>query len=144
MSEAVRRKRKLLLRLGVYALLLLLAVGYLILCRYGYGIPCFYLETFGRQCPSCGATRALQALLRFDFEAAVRYNGVFALAVYPIFGLIALQDIAVCIGNLITGRDRLSFLQFLCGKLYHFCNTPRKKRPGGHGAPSNQSGKAGE
>lgn len=114
MSEAGRRRRKLILRLCIYGGIALLAGGYFFLCQNGYGLPCFYYEHFHRQCISCGASRAAMAMVQLDFGAAIGYNPVFTLAIYPILGLIIIQDVAVCITNLATGREQMSFLQFVC------------------------------
>lgn len=100
-------------RLLLYLLLMLLAGAYLILCLNGRGLPCLFYENFGIRCPSCGASRAGIALLRLDFAAAGQYNPMFAFAFYPIGGLIALQDFALCVINLCRRRDDLSFLRFI-------------------------------
>ena len=110
-----RLRSRALRRIGVYGLLLAAALAYLALCRAGLGFPCLFLEYGGFKCPSCGATRALVSLLHFDFSAAVAANPVFALAIYPIAGLLALDDFLTAVGNAIQKRDRLSLLRFLCG-----------------------------
>lgn len=106
------RKRQ-IRRLLIYLLLLLCVLCYILLCLNGHGLSCFFYETFGIRCPSCGASRAFFSLLRLDFAEAARQNGVFAFALYPIGGLIALQDLALCLYNLIRRTNRMSFLQFL-------------------------------
>lgn len=108
-------QKKCVRRLGVYGLLLIAAGGYLLLTRNGGGIPCFFYERFHVLCPACGATRALSSLVRLDLPAAAAFHPVFALGLYPIAGLIALEDIAACVYRLCTGRERLSLLQFFCG-----------------------------
>ena len=106
-------RKKLLLRLLIYAAILVTGMIYLLLCLNGMGAGCFFYEHFHLTCISCGAIRALMAILRLDFRTAVSCHPVFTLAVYPIGALIALQDIAVTAWNLLTGKDRLSFLQYL-------------------------------
>ena len=54
------------------AALIYLAYYYLI----GSTIPCFYLSNYGIQCPGCGLTRMMFALMRLDFAAAFSYNPV--------------------------------------------------------------------
>ncbi|MBR6471991.1 MAG: DUF2752 domain-containing protein [Victivallales bacterium] len=39
--------------------------------------PCFLQRTTGLYCPSCGNTRALYALLHFDFATAFSHNVLF-------------------------------------------------------------------
>lgn len=43
-------------------------------------IPCIFYETTGFLCPGCGTTRMTMALLRFDFSAAMSYNGAVLIA----------------------------------------------------------------
>ena len=38
------------------------------------GITCVFLHFLGVPCPGCGMTRALLAILRLDFVAAIKYN----------------------------------------------------------------------
>ena len=38
------------------------------------GIPCPFYYLTGLQCPGCGVSRMLMALLRFDFVSAFHYN----------------------------------------------------------------------
>ena len=40
----------------------------------GFYIPCFFHSITGFQCPGCGSTRMLAALMRLDFAAAYSYN----------------------------------------------------------------------
>ena len=41
-----------------------------------FDIPCIFVRLFGIECPGCGMTRALFAVLRFDFLQALKYNVV--------------------------------------------------------------------
>ena len=43
------------------------------------GIPCPFRLVMGLQCPGCGISRMLAALVRLDFVAAFRYNPVILL-----------------------------------------------------------------
>ena len=104
--------RHLIIYGGLTALLFL----YLVLCRAGLGIPCFYQTMFHITCPGCGATRALFSLLRLDLSAAAAYHGVFAFGFYPVLALVGLQDLLLSLHSLITGKRHLSFLQYLSGR----------------------------
>ena len=58
--------------LTVAAALLCLYLGVL---RLGMPMPrCVFLEVTGWQCPGCGISRALHALLHGHFAEAIRYN----------------------------------------------------------------------
>lgn len=60
------------------AALIYLAYYYLI----GSSIPCFYLSNYGFQCPGCGLTRMMFALMQLDFAAAFAYNPVGFVSVF--------------------------------------------------------------
>ena len=69
----LRRRR--VLRVGL--LVLLVGSAYAVFClRTGWGIPCLFHLATGLQCPGCGVSRMLLALLRLDFPAAFRANPV--------------------------------------------------------------------
>lgn len=48
------------------------AVAYILMNKYN--ITCVFLDFFGIPCIGCGMTRAVLALLKFDFYSAVKYN----------------------------------------------------------------------
>ena len=61
--------------LGRYAILLTVGlVYYIFVSLTNVGIPCVFRLITGLQCPGCGVSRMLMALLRFDFVSAFHYN----------------------------------------------------------------------
>ena len=59
--------------------LLLAAAGtvfFLVFSATGHGIPCVIRLITGFDCPGCGMTRAVAAILRGDFSAAFSYNAL--------------------------------------------------------------------
>ena len=40
----------------------------------GFYIPCFFHSITGFQCPGCGSTRMVAALMHLDFQGAYGYN----------------------------------------------------------------------
>ncbi len=69
-----RRHRNLLLAgLGVLGFVVI----FYILGRRGIGIPCLFRRMTGFQCPGCGNSRAVLALLRLDVVAALKHNLLF-------------------------------------------------------------------
>ncbi|GAA0629105.1 hypothetical protein GCM10010174_56600 [Kutzneria viridogrisea] len=60
-------------------------------------IPCWYHALTGLDCPFCGGSRALGALLRLDLPAALGYNAFAVLVLLP----------AVVIGLVLLGRREL-------------------------------------
>ena len=65
-------------RLFLGAVILCAAAGVIIfLLQKGFGIPCLFLRLTGLECPGCGNTRAVLALLRLDLPAAFGYNPMF-------------------------------------------------------------------
>lgn len=72
------------------------------LYRFGALVPCpFHLLT-GLHCPGCGSGRALAALLRLDFGAALGYNVLFVAAL-PLMAYYLLKQYIV----LVFRRDPL-------------------------------------
>lgn len=52
---------------------------FFLLAKLGIGIPCLFYQVTGLQCPGCGNSRAVMALLRLDIAAALSYNFLFPL-----------------------------------------------------------------
>ncbi|MGI5971693.1 MAG: DUF2752 domain-containing protein [Oscillospiraceae bacterium] len=67
------------------------------------GIPCLFQKLTGLCCPGCGTGRMINALLRFDLEAAFRYNEAVFLML-PVLVLIGLDRF---VGYLKTGSAQL-------------------------------------
>lgn len=108
-------RKKIRLRIIFYLVAIMLLILYLILCHFGYGIPCFFNYYFGYLCPGCGATRAFFSLIALDFSAAGAFHPIFAFAVYPIALFLLLQDFILALYNLYAKREKLSLLRFLFG-----------------------------
>lgn len=108
-----QNRKKALVHISITLAIPLLLAVYLFLCESGLGIPCFFERNFHILCPSCGATRAFQQILRLDFAGAVAYNGFFALGIYPILFVIYLQDLILTLLNLLRNENRTTFLFFL-------------------------------
>lgn len=49
--------------------------------RRGWGMPCLFRTLTGWQCPGCGMTHAVVALLRLDIRTAFACN-----ALFPVYG----------------------------------------------------------
>ena len=43
---------------------------------YGFSVPCLFRKVTGWDCPGCGVSRMLLAILRLDFSAAFLFNRV--------------------------------------------------------------------
>lgn len=66
-------KTRLLKVLAVLGIL----IAYVVICRIlGFGIPCVFHLITGLNCPGCGTSRMLLALLKLDFGRAFSYNRV--------------------------------------------------------------------
>lgn len=68
--------------------LLALLVGYGVFYNVtGFGIPCMLHEVTGLECPGCGLTRAIAAVVRLDLAAAFGFNALWPLyAAYFLWG----------------------------------------------------------
>lgn len=68
-------KERLQRTLVKYAIILAIGAVYsAFVLIVGRGIPCFFYELTGLECPSCGVSRMLLSLLKLDFRAAFSYN----------------------------------------------------------------------
>ncbi len=63
---------------------------------------CLFAKTLHLYCPGCGGTRAVSALLRFDFLSSLRHNPLVLLFV----SLFLYYDIKALI-NIIRGKDKV-------------------------------------
>ncbi len=68
--------------------LLALLVGYGVFYNImGFGLPCMLHRITGLECPGCGLTRAIAAVVRLDFSAAFGLNALWPLyAAYCLWG----------------------------------------------------------
>lgn len=76
LSNLSMRKR---IQKMITAVVILATAGllYYVLNKYtGFGIPCPLHFFTGLDCPGCGVTRMLFAILELDFASALRYNAV--------------------------------------------------------------------
>lgn len=80
----------------------LLAAGLVLVFRQGFRIPCVFYELTGLQCPGCGNTRAVLAVLRLDLKAAFAYNPLFL----PEVAYIAYVYLYCCVRYVKTGQFR--------------------------------------
>ncbi len=81
--------------LGFAAVGAAVAAGYLI---FDWGLPCPLLTVTGIQCPFCGSTRAVGALLAGDLAAAWQFNALLVLAI-PLLAACALVWIVEALGG---------------------------------------------
>ena len=58
--------------------------------EHGFFPPCLFHKLTGLNCPGCGATRALHALLHLDFATAVHDNALLVGALPLLAGVAAL------------------------------------------------------
>ncbi len=77
-----------------YAIILCLGIAYYIFVSLtDIGIPCIFLLVTGLQCPGCGISRMLMALVRLDFVSAFHYNPVVLLTAPMILFILIRCDI---------------------------------------------------
>ena len=90
-------KKRLLRGILIACGLLALFVGYGLFYNItGFGIPCMLHKTTGLECPGCGLTRAIAAVVRLDFAAAFDFNLLWPLyAAYFLWGSISMAAVYV-------------------------------------------------
>ena len=76
--------------LVIYGIILTLGLLYAFLVLHTpFRIPCLFRSFTGLQCPGCGTSRMMLALMRFDIPAAFAYNPV-AFFSFPLWILISI------------------------------------------------------
>lgn len=71
-------KKRLTKAVAITASFILIAASAALLTAHiGRGIPCIFNVITGLNCPGCGNTRAVLALLRLDFSRAFSVNALF-------------------------------------------------------------------
>ncbi len=67
----------------------------LVLLKYTniINFTCFLNEHYGILCPSCGITRAMRAIVNFDFLLAMKNNAYCILILLPTFLILFIDDI---------------------------------------------------
>ena len=71
---------------------------------------CYINEHFGVLCPSCGITRAIKAIVNFDFALALKNNAYCTLVLFPIFVILFIDDILSMIFK------KKSFVEIILGE----------------------------
>lgn len=106
-------KNKLIKKTVLYLSLFALCLAYIYLCSKGLGFSCIFQKYLHIQCLSCGATRAFLSMLQFDFVAAVHYNALFTLIVYPILFFVCFQDYCCAILGVVRQKPYISLIDRL-------------------------------
>lgn len=81
MLDVEERKKK--LRKDSLILVIVGVVYYFIFTLTGHGLPCIIRLITGYQCPGCGMTRAVAALVRGDFQTAF-YENHLSVTLFPV------------------------------------------------------------
>lgn len=74
---------------------------------------------FNYDCYLCGMTRAFISIFHLNFIKALEYN-LLVIVFYPLLVFLALQDTYVIIKELITKKEKDSFVEYLVSKLWWF------------------------
>ena len=84
----------------------------LIILKYTdiFNFSCYINKHFGVLCPSCGITRAMRAIVNFDFVLALKNNAYCVLILFPIFLILFVDDIISMI------MKKKSFVEIILGE----------------------------
>ncbi len=90
-------KKRLLRVILIACGLLALLVGYGLFYNItGFGIPCMLHKITGLECPGCGLSRAIAAVVRLDLAAAFGFNLLWPLyAAYLLWGSVSMAVVYV-------------------------------------------------
>lgn len=73
----------------IYATILILGASYTaIIFLTGWGMPCYFHEITGLQCPGCGTSRMALSIMKLDLKSAFAYNPV-AFIAFPAWFVIS-------------------------------------------------------
>lgn len=73
---------------------------------------CFWYNTYGFLCPTCGGTRSFLHFMHFNFVQAFHYNSALTLGLYPLAAFLVCQDSVSIILNCFFGKKLPSLLLF--------------------------------
>ncbi len=103
-----------ILRLSFYAIFFIFFVLYPTENIISGSTICIIKRFTGRDCPTCGVTRAFSSIMHFNFSDALKYNPVFTLIICPIALIIIFQDIYSIIKSFIKhDNNDKSLLTFI-------------------------------
>ncbi len=71
MEMILKNNKKRIINICIIFIILVL---YLLLFAFKLEIPCMFKSILGISCPSCGMTRAIDSILKFNFYEAFKYN----------------------------------------------------------------------
>lgn len=71
---------------------------------------CFINENFGVNCPMCGVTRALKAIMNLNILHAIEINAYVTLVLFPIFTILFIDDVMSII------LKKKSFVEIILGE----------------------------
>ena len=92
-----------------YVIVLLCGAAYALFVYFtGWGIPCPINLITGLECPACGVSRMLMAMIRFDFISAFYYNPFLFVTSPVLLFCIVYPDIAyIKTGSVEIGRMKI-------------------------------------
>ena len=93
-------KRRNVLRIIRIIVYILIIVSILLL-KYTNLIngKCYINDKFDFLCPTCGITRAIKAIVNFDFLRALKWNAYCTLVLFPTFLILFIDDVICMIIN---------------------------------------------
>ncbi len=74
--EAGKKKRVIKLIAFILLVIALLAAYAIVFKFLNWGLPCIFRSITGLECPGCGLTRSLAAMLTFDIKRLMQLNPV--------------------------------------------------------------------
>lgn len=103
-----RRKILRIIRIITYVVI----VVSLIILKYTdiFNFTCYINQHYGVLCPSCGITRAMRAIVNFDFALAIKNNAYCTFILFPTFLVLFIDDIISMI------LKKKSFVEIILGE----------------------------
>ena len=106
--------------LKIALFVVLAVVAYLLLRQAtGFYIPCLFHRITGLQCPGCGSTRMLTALMHLDFKTAYSFNP-FLLITGPFLAFEIIYEFFLTHDNKLFERINTVLLSIYCAAILLF------------------------
>ena len=101
------------IRIGFY---IVAAIFIVLLVNGKIRTSCYWYDTYGFMCPTCGMTRATISIFQFNIGEAINYNLFYTCVLFPIAMFLILNDICVVTRRIITHKNIFSIIEKISGK----------------------------
>ena len=119
--EAGKKKRVVKLIAFILLVIVLLALYAVVFKFFNLGFTCIFRSITGLECPGCGLTRSLAAMLTFDIKSLMQLNPVLPFYIAYLIWVAVSASIRYVKGekDLLGGIPLWTLIAFLCVCVVH-------------------------